>query len=107
MQGESFRSAFAQLGEVRSLSPEAVHIMALTATATKATHSAVCHKLGMLHPVVVSQPPNRLNIVYSVIVNPGSIEETFEPLVQEIRRNRTETERAIINFIAEHMKLVQ
>ena len=50
----------------------------------------------MLHPVVVSQPSNRLNIVYSVIVNPGSIKETFEPLVQEIRRNRTETERAII-----------
>ena len=73
--GGNFRSVFAQLGEVRSLIPEALHIMVLTATATKATRSAVCCKLGMLHPVVVLQPPNKLNIVYSVIVNPGSIEE--------------------------------
>ena len=47
--------AFTQLGEVRSLLPDGVHMMALTATATKDTQIAVCKKL------VISQVPNRPN----------------------------------------------
>ena len=50
--------AFSQLGEVRSLLPDGVHMMALTATATKDTQIAVCKKL---HPAVISQVPNRPN----------------------------------------------
>ena len=88
--------AFSQLGEVRSLLPDGVHMMALTATATKDTQIAVCKKLGMLHPAVISQVPNRPNIMYQVKSEPGSIEEAFEPLVEEIRSNRANCDRIII-----------
>ena len=36
-RGENFRKEFANLGEVRSLIPETVRIMALTATAMKSS----------------------------------------------------------------------
>ena len=38
LQGKEFRQEFANLGKVRSLILETVHIMALTATATKASN---------------------------------------------------------------------
>ncbi len=37
-----------ELGEVRSIIPDSVRMMALTATATKATRIAVCRTLGMI-----------------------------------------------------------
>ena len=95
-RGETFRAAFSQLGEVRSLIPETVNVMALTATATRDTHMAVCRTLGMVCPVIVSQVPNKPNIMYTVISHPGTLEDTFTPLVEEIRRYRTETNRVII-----------
>ena len=70
--------------------------MALTATATRDTRVAVCRKLGMVCPVIVSEVPNKPNIMYNVISHPGTLEDTFAPLVEEIRKYRTETNRVII-----------
>ena len=60
---ETFRKAFSELDMIRRTLPPNVKIMALTATATKATRKVVCRKLGMISPVVVFQPPNRHNII--------------------------------------------
>ena len=95
-RGETFRAAFSQVGEVRSLIPKTVHVMALTATATKETRKAVCRKLGMTDPVIVSQVPNRPNIRYTVVQSPGNIEDAFAPLVEQLQRERTLMERIII-----------
>ena len=95
-RGETFRHEFTHLGEVRSLVPEHVRMMALTATATKATRTSVCRTLGMKSPIVVSVTPNKLNIKYSVEIIKVSLEETFAPLVEEVRLNRVTTNRAII-----------
>ena len=95
-RGETFREEFLHLAEVRSLIPENVRMMALTATATKSTRQAVCRIVVMIRPVVVSEPPNRPNIKYIVIANPGTLEETFDPLVEEIRMRRTSTDKVII-----------
>ena len=59
-RGESFRREFSQLGDVRSLIPESVHIMALTATATKSTRRDIIKILRMIKPAIVSISPNRL-----------------------------------------------
>ena len=72
------------MGEVRSLISETVNVMALTATATRDTRMAVCHKLGMVCPVIVSQVPNKPNIMYTVFSHPGTLEDTFGPRVEEI-----------------------
>ena len=79
-------------------------MMALTATATKATRISVCRTLGMVSPAIVSTPPNRPNIKYIVKANPGSLEEAFAPLVEEIRHRHTRMDRVII--IAGHMTAV-
>ena len=95
-RGENFRKEFANLGEVRSLIPETVRIMALTATATKISRREICRTLGMTHPKVVSVSPNKPNIKYIVIFKPATLEETFAPLVEEVRRMRMSMERVII-----------
>ena len=81
-RGETFRKEFLVIGEARSLIPR---MMALTATATKITRQQVCRRLGMVKPVLVTASPNRPNIKF--IVQPAdNIEETFSPLVEELRR---------------------
>ena len=62
-------------------------------TATKAIRKAVCNTLGMVSPAVV---PNRPNIKYVVQSNPSILEETFSPLVEELRRQHMKMEQAII-----------
>ena len=95
-KGDEFRKEFSQLGEVRSLIPEGIHIMALTATATRSTHLDICHTLGMKDPSVVTVILNKGNIKYELAAKPGTIEEPFSPLVGEVRRNREHTDRTII-----------
>ena len=94
--GETFRREFLHLGEVRSLVDPEVRIMALTATATKTTRKCVCNTLGMKHPTVVTQSPNKQNIKYIVNTKAASLEEMFAPLVEELRLNRTSMDRVII-----------
>ena len=58
--------SFARLGELRSLIPVSVNIIALTATATWDTLKVVQSRLSMPNPVVIGLPPHRGNIFYSV-----------------------------------------
>lgn len=95
-RGEKFRRAFANLGEVRSLIAENVHLMALTATATRASRTAICRILGMTKPHIIAMSPNKNNINYSVATKSSSIEETFAPLAEEIRRLRVNVDKTII-----------
>ena len=55
---------FAQVGELRSLIPARVNIIALTATATIETMDIVSHRLCLKNPVIVALPPYRDNITY-------------------------------------------
>ena len=49
---ETFRQEFSTLGNVSSLLPPSVHVMALTATATCSSRKAICQTLGMNKPVL-------------------------------------------------------
>lgn len=92
----TFRTAYKEINQLRSLIPRSVKIMALTATATKETRLAVCRSLGIVSPIVVAELPNRTNLKYIVNSNVNSIEETFAYLVKEIRCKRRDMERIII-----------
>ena len=70
--------------------------MALTATATKTTREYVCKVLGMNDAVVIAESPNKPNMKYNIIRNPGPIEETFIPIIEEIKIKRQLTDRTII-----------
>ena len=60
--GDQFRRTFAQIGDLRSLLPNEVKLLALTATATMDTYSVVKTRLGMVEPVLISMPPEWQNI---------------------------------------------
>ena len=86
---------FANLGDIASLLPS-IHTMALTATATISTRKAVCRSLGMKKPVIISESPNKINIVYKVTPNVKDVEDAFEPVVNEILRHRKTMDRVVI-----------
>lgn len=95
-RGDNFRKAFSEIGDVRSIVPETVRLMALTATASKETRRSVCKTLGMCKPAIISEPPNRINIKFILHANVGTLEELFDPLVQELRHRRSTMDRVII-----------
>ena len=61
-RGEEFRQAFYHIGEIRSIIPSHVNIMALTATATRSTFNVIETQLSLKDPLVVSVSPDRPNI---------------------------------------------
>ena len=98
-RGDTFRVAFSHLVDIRSVLPEHVHVMALTATATKDTRLAVSRILGMVQPNLISQVPDRPNIKYVVHRTlTESLEDIFMPLAKEIQQKRVHMDRVIIYF---------
>ena len=65
-RGDSFRKEFSDLGDVRSLIPSTVRVMALTATATKSSRREIIKTLRMVRPAIISVSPNKQNITYHV-----------------------------------------
>ena len=64
--GDRFRQAFSKLGDLRSIVPSGINIMALTATATLNTFHVIKQKLSLDEPVLLSISPVRDNITYRV-----------------------------------------
>ena len=65
-RGERVRTEFASLGEVRSLIPSHVHVMALTATATKCPVARVSAIVGLEDPKLITISPDKPNMCYCV-----------------------------------------
>ena len=64
--GDQFRTTFAKIGDLHSLIPSTVKMMALTATATSETLYVVTRRLSMEKPILVALPPYRDNISYHI-----------------------------------------
>ena len=70
------RKEFSDLGEIGSIVPRCVHLMALTATATLSTRKFIIKNLDMQDTAIVYIPQN--NIIYFVTDKPrGGISEAF------------------------------
>ena len=89
------REDYSKLGEVRSLIPTSVHVMALSATATATTRAKIIDTLCMDKPHVLSVSPHKKNIVY-VVKKKGSMEEVVEILVRGLQNLRMEMPRIIV-----------
>ena len=88
-----------RIKEVRSLMSPNLHIMALTATATRSLRSEVQQMLGMIEPVVVVRSPDKINMRYTNIKLTGSnacSNEIFAQLLAELQAKRTSLDRVII-----------
>ena len=93
--GEEFRPEFKKIGELRSIVPKTVNIMALTATATVTSRLSIERILGMQKPVVVEVSPEKTNIALSV-KKFESLESSFRPLVDKLLLEKKSAERTII-----------
>ena len=105
-RGDSFRMEFSHLGEIRSIVPRDVHLMALTATATR--KYIIIGNWSMQDTVIVYSPPVKKNITYFVQDKPKEgIPVAFNPIVERLITQRN-TGRGIIlcrtyeNVIAIH-----
>ena len=83
------------MGEIRSLLPAAVKVLALTATATKTLRGKVAEVIGLIDPLVISVCPCKPNIVYTMS-SFISLPDTFDPLLHELRNKRTSFPRTIV-----------
>lgn len=83
-RGDDFRQEYSKLGEMRSILSANVHIMALTATATKTLRAKVFKVLGMKCPVVVTVNPDEANIKYEVVTF-ISMSRRFGVLADQLR----------------------
>lgn len=88
-RGDSFREEFSQLDEIRSIVPESVHLMALTATATQSTRQCIIKSTNMQKPAIIYIPPVRNNIIYHVEDKPESISVAFKPIAERLTENRS------------------
>ena len=93
--GDQFRTTFAQIGDLRSLIPSAVHIMALTATATMETFYVVTHRLSMDEPTLIALPPYRDNIAYRVH-SKADLDEFTTTLCREFASTRTSFPKTVV-----------
>ena len=94
-RGDSFRREFSRLGELRSIVPEHVHVMVLTAMATVSTRKEIIKSLDMQDPVTVSVSPMKGNIHYCV-VRKTTLSEAFRPICEKLARQRTTMDRIIV-----------
>lgn len=94
-RGDSFREDFGRLGELRSILPPKVNVMALTATATHTLRSSILKTLGMVDPFIISKSPHKENISFSVSEF-QSIEESFTPLAKELIDKQQHADRTIV-----------
>ena len=74
--------------------PPSVHLMAVTATATKTTRSEVYRMLGMCQPALVYVPPIKKNIIYCV-----KPKTEMEDLVNELSRSVIELHETFLKHI--------
>ena len=77
--------AYSSIGAIRSLLPEHVRMMALTATATQATFRLVTARLAMQNVKLIGASPRKENIHFSV-VSMGNIEEFSTEIALDLRR---------------------
>ena len=94
-RGSTFRESLQHIGEIRSLVPCTVPVMALTATATHSLRLDLARFIGLKNPIMIVQPPCKSNLMYCV-TKFLSIETNFTPLLEKLRKERVMFPRTII-----------
>ena len=94
-RGNDFRREFSRLGELRSILPSSVNILAMTATATASLRRSVIKTLGMRNTLIVSENINKKNIIYSVL-NFESLETSFSHMIKTLQKERTKMPKTIV-----------
>ena len=92
---DQFRTTFTQIGDLCSLIPTTVNIMALIATATLETVDVVKCRLSMDKLTLITLPPHSNNIKYEVTSIIG-VDEFTTSLSRELANKRTSFPKMVI-----------
>ena len=93
----AFRKCYGEISEIRSLLPRKVPVLALTATATKATFNYILNNLSLERPVVFSNTPDKRNIFYSIVsLDTRDASNIFQPCIQELLEKEYTAERVVV-----------
>ena len=93
--GDQFRRSFTRIGDLRSILPKNVNVLALTATATTETLSAVIERLSMHSVSVVALPPCQNNIYFTLKLN-SDVQDFTDSIVQELLQMRLNFPKTIV-----------
>ena len=84
-----------RVGEIRSLIPSSVRVMALTATATKRDRLAISNTIGLRHPFILTRCPTSPNLIYSV--GPfANVSDSFQSLAAKLKRKKVSFPKTIV-----------
>lgn len=84
-----------RIGEIRSLLPNGIPVLALTATITRVNRIEVTKLLGLQNNLIISKPPNKDNIKYRKALF-ISVEENFSEMTRQLEVERSCFPRTII-----------
>ena len=94
-RGDNFCVAFSKLGTLRSIIPNHVNVLALTATSTQETFKCVKDRLAMKDVVLIGMHPGRPNIKY--VVKPSiKVNGLSLLLTAELSEFRTKAPKTVI-----------
>ena len=94
-RAQTFHAALDCIGEVHSILPGGLNIMALTATATRTLQYPITRTIGMRDPYILARSPCEKNMVYSVSKF-EAVPTTFKPVVERLKSEREKMPRMII-----------
>ena len=77
-----------RIGEIRSLLPNGIPVLALTATITRVNRIEVTKVLGLQNNLIISKPPNKDNIKYRKALF-ISVEENFSEMTRQLEVERS------------------
>ena len=93
---DPFRKWCGRVGEIRSLRPQGVPLLALTATATAATRKRIMQRLSFRQGIEIIISPNRKNVKLVIRKVTSDIVCNFSWLVEEVSMKGVECPRTLI-----------
>ncbi len=85
-----------RIGEVRSLIPPSVNMMALTATATQSDRLSISHVLELKNPFVFAKCPTKTNLLMYSVTSFESVGVTFKKFVAMLKQDKISFPKTII-----------
>lgn len=95
-RGFDFREEFSHIGDIRSIFPNNVNVMALTATASYSTQQLITKSLSMFNCYTISKIPNKLNIKYIVQSKPDDVSSCIKHIAEDIYLNKNKAAKRIV-----------
>ncbi len=95
-RSEDFRPDYARLSELRAFAPPHVPVLAAIATVTEAMRSDIISQLDMIGCKVVSESPNKPNMLYSVEKRSGDIDSDLSFVLDDLATNSVSAKRVIV-----------